>query len=74
MTGFYDAYDKDIATASFFFIRSTAIEFGRHPRMTWIDFVSQVGSLLGLFMGFSWISAFELVHWFVIRKFHATRK
>ena len=35
--------------------------------MTVIDFISSVGGLFGLCLGFSLISFFEIVYWFVIR-------
>ena len=63
----YNAYEKDIALVTFFFESSTAFEFVRQPRMTTTDFISQLGGLLGLCMGFSFISAVEIVYWFVIR-------
>ena len=63
----YDAYEKDIAAVTFFFESNTVFEFERRSRMTAIDFVSQVGGLLGLCMGFSLVSLVELVYWFTIR-------
>lgn len=63
----YDAYEKDIAAVTFFFESNTAFEFERRPRMTMIDFISQVGGLLGLCMGFSLVSLVEIVYWFTIR-------
>ena len=63
----YDAYEKDIAVVTFFFESNTVFEFERRSRMTVIDFVSQVGGLLGLCMGFSLVSLVELVYWFTIR-------
>ena len=35
--------------------------------MTNVDFLSQVGGLLGLCIGFSFCSAVEMVYWFLIR-------
>jgi hypothetical protein len=48
----YDAYEKDIAVAHFYFDSPTVMEFSRAPRMTIIDFISQVGGLMGLCLGF----------------------
>ena len=61
----YDAYEKDIGMVSFFFEATTAYEFYRVPKMTWTDFISQVGGMLGLCMGLSLVSIFELVYWFI---------
>ena len=35
--------------------------------MTWIDFVSQIGGVLGLCIGFSLISLIEIIYWFTLR-------
>ena len=35
--------------------------------MTLLDFISQIGGLLGLFMGFSVISFVEVFYWFSFR-------
>ncbi len=63
----HNAYEKDIALVTFFFESSTAFEYVRQPRMTIIDFISQLGGLLGLCMGFSFISAVEIAYWFTIK-------
>ena len=43
------------------------VEYEKSQRMTTVDFISSVGGLLGLFLGFSAISLFELVYWFVFK-------
>ena len=63
----YDAYDRDIAMVTFFFESTTAFMFVRQPRMTVIDFISQIGGLLGLCMGFSFVSFVEIFYWFTFR-------
>ena len=35
--------------------------------MTFLDYISQVGGLLGLFIGFSVISAIEIIYWLTFR-------
>ena len=35
--------------------------------MTWIDYLSQIGGLLGLAMGISIISGIEIIYWITIR-------
>ena len=64
---FYDAYTKDIAMVTIFFETSTVFEYTREVRMTTIQYISQMGGLLGLCMGFSFISAAEIIYWFTIR-------
>ena len=63
----YDAYETDVARVTFFFESSNAYEFCRRCRMTMIDYISQVGGLLGLCIGFSLISAVEVFYWFTFR-------
>ena len=45
----------------------TVFQFQWSLRMTLIDFISQIGGLLGLFLGFSLISAIEIVYWLTLR-------
>ena len=35
--------------------------------MTPVDYISQIGGLLGLFIGFSLISAIEILYWLTFR-------
>ena len=63
----YDAFQNDIAIANFYFDKSTIIRFKRAPRMTWTDYISQVGGLLGLAIGFSLCSLVEIIYWIIAR-------
>ena len=62
----YDAFDSDIAALHIYFRRSTVFQLGTQPTMTWIDFMSQVGGLLGLCIGVSIVTVIELV-WLCLR-------
>ena len=62
----YDAYEEDMAEVVFFFNRPVTSEFLSLPRMTFFDYVSSVGGLLGLFMGFSIISLVEILYWITV--------
>ena len=64
---YYDAYEKDIAIANFYFDKSTMLQYSRTPRMTWTGFIGQIGGLLGLCLGISIVSFVELVYWFLYR-------
>ena len=55
----YNAYEKDIALVNFYFDKSSILQFTRQERMTIVDYISQMGGLLGLFIGFSFISGIE---------------
>ena len=63
----YDAFEKDISVVNFYFGRPTVTQFKRAEKLTWTDYIAQIGGLLGLAMGFSIISAVELVYWLTIR-------
>ena len=56
----YDAYEKDIAVVDFFFKTPSVIEFNTDVRLTWIDFFSAIGGLLGLCIGISIVTFIEL--------------
>ena len=62
----YNAYEQDIAVATFYFPKHVAKALVRAPKMTTFDYVSQVGGLLGLCLGCSLISLVELIYWFSI--------
>ena len=62
----YDAYEKDIAMVTFFFETPTIFEYTREERMTLIQYISQIGGLLGLCLGFSFISGVEIIYWMTI--------
>ena len=68
----YDAYEKDIAMVTFFFESPTAFVYERKARMTWVGFISQIGGLFGLCMGFSFISIIEIGYWITVRMFKNT--
>ena len=63
----YDAYEKDIAVVDFIFESNTVFEYRREQRMTFVQYISQIGGLLGLWMGFSFISAIEILYWCTVR-------
>ena len=62
----YDAYERDIAMVQIFFDKSTVFQMGSQPRMTWIDYLSTVGGLLGLVLGMGIVSFIELI-WLCMR-------
>jgi hypothetical protein len=49
------------------FERPSFYPFILQPQLTTLDFVSYCGGSLGLFLGFSLISAVEIVYYFVVR-------
>ena len=59
----YNAFEKDISTATFYFPRHTAMELVKAPKMTVLDFLSQVGGILGLCVGISLTSVIEIIYW-----------
>ena len=63
----YDAHEKDIAMVNFYFETNTVFEYCRYQKITMVGYLSQMGGLLGLWMGFSFISAIEILYWCTIR-------
>jgi len=63
---FYDAFEKDIAVVEVFFSKPTIFQIGRKAKMTWIDYFSAVGGLLGLVLGMGIVSFVELL-WICLR-------
>ena len=62
----YDAYENDIAVLNVFFSSPTAIEYATRPSKSWFDFLSAVGGNGGLFIGFSIVTAVELL-WVLVK-------
>ena len=57
----YDAYQDDIAVVNVYFSSPTVIKFTSRINKTWIDFLSGIGGNVGLFIGFSFVTIFELL-------------
>ena len=57
----YDAYDEDIGVLNIYFESPTCFEYIRRARMTVVDFIAQMGGLFGACIGFSFITAFEVI-------------
>jgi hypothetical protein len=64
----YDAFEKDIALAQFYFKSASVLEFQTDVSQTWIDFFSAIGGLLGLCIGISIVTFVELF-WLLFRVF-----
>lgn len=62
----YNAFERDIAELEIYFEVETVLKFETTMKMTWIDFLSTVGGLLGLCVGLSVVTVVELV-WLAMR-------
>ena len=62
----YDAYKDDIAVVNVYFSSPSVMKFTTKINKTWIDFISGIGGNVGLFIGFSFVTIFELL-WLLIR-------
>ena len=63
----YDAFEKDIGVINVFFKEKKIIKYVTENRMSFFDFLSQIGGSLGLVMGISIISLCEIIYWFTFR-------
>jgi len=66
----YDAFGEDIAMVKIIYQKSTVIQMGSKLTMTWIDYFSTVGGLLGLVLGMGFVSFIELF-WLCMRLINA---
>jgi len=58
---YYFPYDRDMAMVEIIFQKSTLVEMESQHAMSWTDYFSAVGGLLGLVLGMGFYSLFELV-------------
>ena len=63
----YDAFEKDIGIINIFFGKGYILKYRRNHRMSYFDFLSQIGGSIGLAMGISIISFVEIIYWFTFR-------
>lgn len=62
----YNSFYRDIAMVEIIYQKSTLVQIDTHLNMTWIDYFSSVGGLLGLVLGMGFFSFFELI-WLCLR-------
>ena len=63
----YNAYEKDIAMVTFFFDAGTVVEYVNDERVSFYQFISQIGGTMGLCIGFSLISGIEILYWLIFK-------
>ena len=63
----YDAFEKDIAIVNFYYDQSNVVKFKKTQRITMTGFISQIGGLLGLSIGLSFISVMEIFYFLTFR-------
>ena len=63
----YDAFGKDIAIANFYFDQSSVMQYKHGIKMTTIGFISQIGGVMGLSIGLSFVSVIEILYFVLIR-------
>ena len=62
----YNPFMQDIAVLKFVYDKSDVILVTSQARMTWIDYLSNVGGLMGLVLGMGFVSFFEIA-WFSVQ-------
>ena len=62
----YDAFEKDIAFLEVYYPSPTLIKMKTQSRMSWIDYLSTVGGLLGLVLGMGFMTFVE-IFWLCLR-------
>jgi hypothetical protein len=62
----YNAFNRDIAMVNIIYQKPTLTKIKNQLAMTWIDYFSGVGGLMGLVLGVGFVSSFELF-WLILR-------
>ena len=62
----YDAFKVDIATVEIYFQTSSVMQMGHQSKMSWVDYLANVGGLMGLVLGMGFVSFIE-IFWLCIR-------
>lgn len=57
----YDAFEKDISMLQVFFDSVAVIKFETVPRLNWVNFISNIGGLMGLCLGFNVFTLIEVI-------------
>jgi hypothetical protein len=66
---FKDTHLTDQALVHIFFTDLIATHYRKDMYQNWLGILAAFGGLLGLFLGFSLVTGFELVYFFTIRTF-----
>ena len=65
----YNAFEKDIGVVNVFFDKSTISKYEKANRLSTFEFLVQIASTLGFYMGISILSLVEIIYWFGFRLF-----
>jgi hypothetical protein len=65
----YDAYEEDFAKIQVFFKQPVMFNIESKPVLTWLDYFSGLGGIMGLVLGMGIISLFEAIwlSWRILR-------
>ncbi|XP_049310068.1 sodium channel protein Nach [Bactrocera dorsalis] len=64
----------DLSIVRIYFDSTYAILFAKRSLYNWLEILSNIGGVIGIFVGCSLISAFELIYFFIVRLTHNIRK
>ena len=62
----YDAFDEDIALLEIVFDTSTMFVYQSSSTENWVNYLADVGGLLGIVLGMGFISFIEVI-WLIVR-------
>ena len=62
----YDSFQKDITYLNIYFDQASILQFKTQASSSWIEYFANVGGVLGLFIGLSIVTIFE-IGWVMIR-------
>jgi len=62
----YESYQEDIIHLNVYFDQTTALQFKTQASLSWLEYFANIGGLLGLCIGLSIVTVFEIV-WLMIK-------
>ncbi|XP_054087765.1 uncharacterized protein LOC105210627 [Zeugodacus cucurbitae] len=65
---------EDLSIVKIYFDSLYAVLFSKRSLYTWYEILSNIGGVIGIFMGCSLVSAFEVIYFFIIKLINKMRK
>uniref|UniRef100_A0A0A1XPJ6 Amiloride-sensitive cation channel 5 n=1 Tax=Zeugodacus cucurbitae TaxID=28588 RepID=A0A0A1XPJ6_ZEUCU len=65
---------EDLSIVKIYFDSLYAVLFSKRSLYTWYEILSNIGGVIGIFMGCSLVSAFEVIYFFIIKLINKMKK
>ncbi|XP_018784037.1 PREDICTED: pickpocket protein 11-like [Bactrocera latifrons] len=67
-------HTDDLSIVRIYFDSTYAILYAKRSLYNWLEILSNIGGVIGIFVGCSLISAFEVIYFFIVKLIHNIRK